>query len=65
MYKRQVQQGIAPAEEQIGYLKEVAASVGDLDAANAAIVSARLSLSGQCRDEVADRVNNYLTEITK
>lgn len=60
-----VQQGIAPAEEQIGYLKEVAASVGDLDAANAAIVSARLSLSGQCRDEVADRVNNYLTEITK
>lgn len=60
-----VQQGIAPAEEQIGYLKDVAAAVGDLDAANAAIVSARLSLSGQCRDEVADRVNVYLTEITK
>lgn len=60
-----VQQGIAPAEEQIGYLKEVATAVGDLDAANAAIVAARLSLSGQCRDEVADRVNNYLIEITK
>lgn len=60
-----VQQGIAPAEEQIGYLKEVANAVGDLDAANAAIVSARLSLSGQCRDEVANRVNGYLTEITK
>lgn len=60
-----VQEGIAPAEEQIGYLKEVATSTGDLDAANAAIVSARLALAGQCRDEVYEQVNTYLTEITR
>ena len=59
-----VQEGIAPAEEQIGYLKEVASSVGDLDTANAAIVAARLALAGQCRDEVVDQVNDYLKTVT-
>jgi hypothetical protein len=60
-----VHEGIAPAEEQSGYLKEVAGSVGDLDAANAAIVAARLALVGQCRDEVAEEVNDYLKEVTQ
>lgn len=58
-------EGVAPPEEQIGYLKDVASGVGDLDAANAAIVAARLALVGQCRDEVADQVNDYLKQVTK
>lgn len=60
-----VHEGIAPAEEQIGYLKDVAGSVGDLDAANAAIVAARLALVGQCRNEVAETVNDYLKTVTR
>lgn len=60
-----VHEGIAPAEEQIGYLKDVAGSVGDLDAANASIVAARLALVGQCRDEVAETVNDYLKAVTR
>ena len=57
--------GLAPAEEQITNLKEVASHVGELDAANAAIVAARLALVGQCRDEVAEQINAYLKEITQ
>jgi hypothetical protein len=60
-----VQRGIAGAEEQIGYLKEVALAVSDLDAANAAIISARLALSGQCRDDVRGSVNNFLVRATE
>ena len=60
-----VQRGIAPAEEQIGYLRDVAAAVGDLDAANAALDAARLTLAGQCRESEQNRVNQYLTELTK
>ncbi|SJM94646.1 hypothetical protein [Crenothrix polyspora] len=60
-----VKEGLAPAEEQITNLKAVAEKVGDLDAANAAIVAARLTLVGQCRDEVAENVNDYLKEITQ
>lgn len=57
-----VHEGIAPAEEQISYLKDVAGSVGDLDTA---IVAARLALVGQCRDEVAETVNDYLKTVTR
>lgn len=60
-----VQRGIVGAEEQIGYLKEVALAVSDLDAANAAIISARLALSGQCRDDVRGQVNNFLVRVTE
>lgn len=59
-----VHEGIAPAEEQITNLKQVADKVGDLDEANASIVAARLALVGQCRDEVAMEVNDYLKEVT-
>jgi hypothetical protein len=60
-----VHEGIAPAEEQITNLKQVADKVGDLDEANASIVAARLALVGQCRDEVAMEVNDYLKEVTQ
>jgi hypothetical protein len=59
-----VHEGIAPAEEQITNLQKVADKVGDLDEANASIVAARLALVGQCRDEVAESVNEYLKEVT-
>lgn len=59
-----VYEGIAPAEEQMGYLKDVASRTGDLVEANASITAARLMLVGQCRDEVAEVVNDYLKEIT-
>lgn len=60
-----VNEGLAPAEEQIANLKAVAENVGELDAANAAIIAARLALVGQCRDEVAEQVNDYLKEVTR
>jgi DNA-binding helix-hairpin-helix protein with protein kinase domain len=60
-----VQEGLAPAEEQIANLKAVADKVGDLDEANASLVAARLALVGQCRDDIADTVNRYLIEITR
>lgn len=60
-----VNEGLAPAEEQIANLKAVAENVGELDAANAAIIAARLALVGQCRDEVAEQVNEYLKEVTR
>lgn len=60
-----VNEGLAPAEEQIANLKAVADKVADLDEANASISAARLTLVGQCRDEVAENVNEYLKEITR
>lgn len=57
--------GVGSSEKQIGYLKDVAGAVGELDAANAAIVAARLALVGQCRNDVSDEVNHYLVEITQ
>lgn len=60
-----VSEGLAPAEEQIANLKAVADKVGDLDEANAALVAARLALVGQCRDDIAENVNDYLKEITQ
>jgi hypothetical protein len=52
--------GVAPVDEQIGYLEKVATTQGELDAAEAAIEGARLALIGQCRPEVLDEVNNYI-----
>jgi hypothetical protein len=60
-----VNEGLAPAEEQIASLKAVADKISDLDEANASIAAARLTLVGQCRDEVAENVNDYLKEITQ
>lgn len=60
-----VQQGLAPAEEQIGYLEKVAKAHADYATANAAITSSRIALSGQCRDSVSNQVNQYLSGITQ
>jgi len=57
--------GLTEAAEQIGYLEKVAQAQAKLDDANASIEGARLALVGQCRDEVANEVNDYLKEITQ
>jgi len=60
-----VHEGIAPAEEQISALKQVAEQMANIEEANANITAARLALVGQCRDAVADSVNEYLLGIIK
>lgn len=55
-----IEQGIAPVEEQIGFLEKVATTQGELDTAIAEIESARLALIGQCRSDEVERVNNYI-----
>jgi hypothetical protein len=60
-----VHEGIAPAEEQIKALTDVATHHSDLAAADASIMAARLALAGQCRQEVFDEVNSYLVEVTR
>jgi hypothetical protein len=58
-----VNEGIADAEEQIKYLDKVAAAENQLITAEAKAMDARLSLVAMCRDEEADAVNAYLTDL--
>ena len=58
-----VREGLAPAEEQMALLREVASKTSDLVTANASITAARLTLIGQCRDEVTEQVNDYLKDV--
>ncbi len=58
--KERIKQGIAPVDEQIGFLEKVAANQGELDLANATIEASRLALIGQCRPDVVEQVNNYI-----
>lgn len=60
-----VNEGIADAEEQIKYLDKVAAAENQLVTAEAKAMDARLSLVAMCRDEEADAVNAYLTELAQ
>lgn len=55
-----IEEGIAPVDEQIGFLEKVATTQGELDTSEAAIEGARLALIGQCRPEVVDEVNSYI-----
>lgn len=58
-----VNEGIADAEEQIKYLDKVAAAENQLVTAEAKAMDARLSLVAMCRDEEANAVNAYLTDL--
>jgi len=60
-----VNQGIADADEQIKWLDKVAGAEKDLIAAESKAAEARLKLVSQCRDESADTVNAYLSEISQ
>jgi hypothetical protein len=61
--QERVKEGIAPTTEQVGYVEKVAEAYSKLDDAKAMVEAARLSLYGQCRNEVADEVNNYLVAV--
>lgn len=63
--QKRVGLGLVEASEQIGFLEKVAQAQAKLDDANAQIEGARLALVGQCRDEVANEVNDYLKEVTQ
>lgn len=58
--QKRVQEGIVAVEEQIGMLEKVAATQGELDAANAAIEGSRLALIHQCKPEDTERLNNFI-----
>lgn len=58
-----VNEGIADADEQVKFLDKVAAAEKDLITAEAKVMDARLSLVAMCRDESADAVNAYLTDL--
>ncbi|SJM93390.1 conserved exported hypothetical protein [Crenothrix polyspora] len=60
--RARVAAGIIEVNEQVGYLEKVATSQSTLDSARATIEGARLSLIGQCRDQIVDHVNNYILE---
>ena len=58
-----VNEGIADADEQVKFLDKVATAEKDLITAEAKVMDARLSLVAMCRDESADAVNAYLTDL--
>jgi hypothetical protein len=60
-----VNEGIADAEEQIKFLDKVAAAENQLITAEAKAMDARLTLVAMCRDEEADAVNAYLTNLAQ
>ena len=60
-----VNEGIADADEQIKFLEKVASAENQLITAEAKAMDARMSLVAMCRDEEADRVNEYLTGLAQ
>ena len=60
-----VNEGIADATEQIGYLEKVATLEKDVITAESKAMEARLSLISLCRDDVASTVNAYLTDLAR
>lgn len=60
-----VNEGIADATEQIGYLKDIAKLEQDIIAAEAKAMDARLSMVAMCRDDVAHTINEYLTGLSR
>lgn len=60
-----VREGIADADEQIKWLDKTVSAENDLMMTESAVQEARLKLVAQCRDESADTVNAYLTELAQ
>lgn len=55
--------GLADSSEQITYLEKVIEAQSKLDDSEAGLSGARLALIGQCRDEMADAVNNHILQL--
>ncbi|MDD4913331.1 MAG: hypothetical protein PHP57_13645 [Sideroxydans sp.] len=60
-----VNEGIVDADEQIKFLDRVIKSENDLVTAEAKAMDARLSLVASCREEEAERINEYLTGLAQ
>ena len=60
-----VREGIADADEQTKWLDKVIGAENDLMTTESAVQEARLKLVAQCRDDVADSVNAYLSELSQ
>lgn len=60
-----VNEGIADADEQVRYLDKTSSSEAALIAAESKIMAARLALVAMCREEEADRVNAYLSNLAR
>lgn len=60
-----VAEGVAEAEEQIKFLERIGAAEKDLIAAETDAAEARLRLVAACRDDAADTLNAYLTELAQ
>lgn len=60
-----VREGIADADEQVKWLDKIIQAEGDLMTAESAIQEARLKLVAQCRDDVADEMNDYLSGLAQ
>lgn len=55
--------GLTDSTEQITYLEKVIEAQSKLDDSEAGLSGARLALIGQCRDEMADTVNNHILQL--
>ena len=60
-----VNEGIADADEQVKFLDRVIKAENDLITAESKAMDARLSMVSMCRDEEADRMNEYLTGLAQ
>ena len=60
-----VNEGIADADEQVKFLDRVMKAENDLITAESKAMDARLSMVSMCRDEEADRMNEYLTGLAQ
>ena len=60
-----VNEGITDATEQTGWLEKTAQAEQTLIEAESKTAESRLKLVVMCRDEVADGVNSYLTELAQ
>ena len=55
--------GLTDSTEQVTYLEKVIDAQSKLDDAEAGLDGARLALVGQCRDEMAETVNNHILQV--
>lgn len=55
--------GLADTSEQIGFLEKVIEAQSQLDDSEAALDGSRLALSGQCRDEMVEVLNNHILSL--
>ena len=63
--QQRIRLALASVTEQVGYMEKVISTKEKLIESRAEITEAKLALSGQCRADVKDQVNNYLTGLAE